>query len=100
LVNKAVIDRFQIYFFSPAITEEQIAGFSSNPNIASKLAVEMSTYLSFRKDERVAKLFSGLIIRPNLQLDKKGRVDLVEESLVFNQHDNALLESLEILKAI
>jgi hypothetical protein len=70
---------------------------ATTPDIATKLTMEMATYLSFRPDNRVAELFARLIVRPDLLLNQAYRVQLVKNALVYNRHCDQLNQRLSTL---
>ncbi len=95
--NRDIINRYEIRFFQPLLSDEELRGLAANPGIFPVLIREMATYLSFRSDQRIADLFSELMSKPNTDLPDPERIALLLRAETYNADNPRLLASLGLM---
>lgn len=61
--HQSLIDQYEIRYFSPEQSQKDFQALSRNPEISPRLAFEMSIYLAYMEDERVAGRWEQLLSR-------------------------------------
>lgn len=85
LENRALIQRYHISYFRPLLEAAQLRSIAANPKAFPQLMIEMSDYLAFRKDERIATIFIELLKRPDAPFSPEQRRELLERAQRYNE---------------
>lgn len=94
--QSGLLEKYQIRYFAPLKSTVELEALSKNPRVALRLCEEISTYLTYRRDARVAGLL-GKLLRPanvDVRIELDRRRALLEAALRENQGDVSLLQSL------
>jgi tetratricopeptide (TPR) repeat protein len=94
--NDSLIKKYRIRYFEPTQSTEELEALSKNPIAARRLLEEMSIYLTFRSDARIAWLLGKLLNPDHLEtkLTLRERRPLLESALRQNRDSVALLLAL------
>lgn len=94
--QSTLLEKYQIRYFAPLKSTAELEALSRNPRVALRLCEEISIYLTYRRDARVAELL-GRLLRPanaDVRIELDRRSALLEAALRENQGDLSLLQAL------
>lgn len=94
--NKAFIEKYNIRYFDPLKPSAALVALSKNPQVAVRLCEEISIYLTYRRDARIAAVLATLLLptNPDLQVRYEQRRVWLEAALRENQGNLSLLQTL------
>jgi tetratricopeptide (TPR) repeat protein len=92
--NRDIINRYAIRFFQPLLSDTALRELAADRRVFPILMREMATYLSYRRDPRIADLFAYLMSRPNAELTGSERVSLLLSTETYNADNPRLLASV------
>lgn len=81
LENRPLILRYAIKHFRPLLDAEQFRSIAADPKAFPRLMVEISDYLAFREDKRIAAIFAELLQRhdtPFTAMQRRALLDRVQ----------------------
>ncbi len=84
LENRELIQRYSIRYFKPLLDDARIRAMAGNPAIYQRLMIEMSDYLAFREDKRIAALLFELLQRRDAPLSNDEKKRLLERAGRYN----------------
>lgn len=90
-VNAEIIKQYQLYYFNPLLPDKELFIFNKNAQSAEKLLPEMSTYLTYRQDSRIARVFAQLLRESPAVKDDRQRFELLAPAMKYNADSAALL---------
>ncbi|MDZ4184065.1 MAG: tetratricopeptide repeat protein [Desulfuromonadales bacterium] len=95
----AFIEKYRIRYFEPLKSVETLQALSQKPWAAVRLCEEIATYLTYRRDEKMAHLLATLLKpgHPDVQVDISQRRTWLEAARRENQENLALLQTLGIV---
>ncbi len=82
--NATLIQRYRVRTFGPLMSNEQLLARARYPATAQRLLVEISDYLAFREDRRVATLFIRLLQQSPGLFNDAERTALLEPLRRYN----------------
>ena len=83
--NQALIDEYEIRYFSPSLTNEEYFSLARDPQKLPRLVFEMGVYLAYRDDDRISGVWTELLGRhPDLLIQPRIS-ELLQQSLNYNQ---------------
>jgi hypothetical protein len=86
LENRPLIQRYAIKNFEPLLNAAQFRAIASDPKAFPRLIVEISDYLAFREDKRIAAIFAELLQRPEVPFSGMQRRALLERVQRYNRN--------------
>ncbi|MDG5467843.1 tetratricopeptide repeat protein [Deltaproteobacteria bacterium IMCC39524] len=94
--NDVLIKKYRIRYFDPTLSTEKLETLSKSPLAGRRLLEEMSIYLTYRADARIAWLLGKLLNtkNPETKMGFLERRPLLENALRQNRDSVALLLSL------
>ena len=95
--NKKIIDRYRITYFRPLMNNEELLALATDPAVLPILAREISDYLSFRPDNRVANALAKIIVMPASNFPVAEKVGILAAAEKYNQDNANLLEAEGVL---
>jgi len=93
-LNRNIIDRYRIRYFKPLLSDASLRNLASSPQIYPVLLREMSTYLSYRTDRRIAGLLGEFACAPNALPAGGSPASLLSDALRFNNDSPQLTFAL------
>lgn len=69
--NAGLISKFQVRYFNPLLSAQELAVYGKDPRTAETLLREISVYLAYRHDPRIAGIFAQLLRGPAVKDDRK-----------------------------
>ena len=92
----ALLEKYQIRYFDPLKSWAELEAMSKKSFVAPRLCEEISTYLTYRRDARIAALLAKLLLpaNPDLQVALEQRSAWLELALRENQGNLSLLKTL------
>lgn len=82
--NQALIEQYEIQHFHPMMTDDELRASANNFSSLFKLAEEMGVYLAYRKDKRIAELWSEILTTwPDLK-SQQHIMQLLHQAQKFN----------------
>lgn len=88
--NAALIDRYEVRYFQPLVTGSELISRGLSDRYAGRFLEEVSTYLTYRHDERIAAVFAN-ILRRNETLPAGEKLRLATPALARNNTPELLL---------
>lgn len=94
--NMALIEKYRIRYFDPLKSTAELEALSKNSLVVFRLCEEISIYLTYRRDARIATVLAKLLLpaNPNLEVDLESRRVWLEAALRQNADDLSLLKTL------
>lgn len=92
----ALLEKYKIRYFEPLKSTEQLVELSKKSWVAPRLCEEISIYLTYRRDERLAELLGKLLrpANPDVQVELAQRRSWLESALRENQGNLSLVQTL------
>lgn len=88
--NEALIRQNEIHYFYPFLSDSSLRDRARNSEILPKLAEEMGNSLAYRRDDRIAALWSEILMS-NPELRHQPRIQqLLEQALKYNPVESLL----------
>lgn len=91
--NARLIDQFQLHYFRPLLSNEEIMAFGRDKRSAARFLREMGDYLNYREDRRIASLFAQLLRESPGVVDDQQRAALLTPAMKYNAESVDLLSS-------
>ena len=94
--NVPLIEKYQIRYFDPLKSMAELEALTGNSFVAARLGEEIATYLTYRRDIRIASFLGRLLLpaNPNIQVELKQRRVWIEAALRGNPENLPLLKTL------
>lgn len=92
--NRDLIERYETRFFRPMLPDQRIRLLAANPVVFPALVREMSDYLAFNSDRRIAERLGEFLARPGVSLPEPVRRALLQQAARFNSDSPSLAAAL------
>jgi tetratricopeptide (TPR) repeat protein len=89
--NAELVNNYRIQYFKPLMSDQEMLAFGKDVRSADKFLRELTTYLAYRRDSRLAGVFAQLLHESPAVKDDRQRAELLAQVMAYNGDSAALL---------